>query len=69
MEEITLQIEGMSCQMCVKHVTQALLGLPGVEEASVDLASGTARVRYDAQQVDHAQFSAAVAETGYSVTT
>ena len=35
MREETFKIEGMSCQMCVKHVTKALQGVEGVSEVEV----------------------------------
>jgi copper chaperone CopZ len=44
MNIIDLQVEGMSCGACVKHVTQALQLLPGVSGVEVDLASGRVRV-------------------------
>lgn len=44
MNTIDLQVEGMSCGSCVKHVTQALQSLPGVGGVEVDLASGRVRV-------------------------
>lgn len=44
MNTIDLQVEGMSCGGCVKHVTQALQSLPGVGGVEVDLASGRVRV-------------------------
>ena len=44
MNIIDLQVEGMSCGSCVKHVTQALQPLPGVSGVEVDLQSGRVRV-------------------------
>ena len=44
MNTIDLQVEGMSCGSCVKHVTQALQSLPGVGGVEVDLASARVRV-------------------------
>ena len=44
MNTIDLQVEGMSCGSCVKHVTQALQSLPGVGGVEVDLTSGRVRV-------------------------
>jgi copper chaperone CopZ len=44
MKTIDLQVEGMSCGSCVKHVTQALQPLPGVRGVEVDLPSGRVRV-------------------------
>ena len=39
-----LKIEGMSCKNCAAAVEKALLSLPGVAEARVDLAAGEATV-------------------------
>lgn len=44
MNTIDLQVEGMSCGACVKHVTQALQPLPGVSGVEVDLQSGRVKV-------------------------
>lgn len=50
MNTIDLQVEGMSCGSCVKHVTQALQPLPGVSGVAVDLPSGRVRVSGDLAQ-------------------
>ena len=39
-----LNIEGMTCDHCVKAVKDALERTPGVEQAQVDLAEGKATV-------------------------
>ncbi|HEX7040556.1 MAG TPA: heavy-metal-associated domain-containing protein [Trueperaceae bacterium] len=57
-----LRIEGMSCNHCVAAVKGALERVPGVAEARVDLATGTARVVGTA---DAAQLVAAVTGEGY----
>ena len=44
MASIELKVEGMSCGACVKHVTEALTPLAGVEAVAVDLANGRVRV-------------------------
>jgi len=41
-----LRIEGMHCGSCVGRVERALAALPGVREASVNLANETARVAH-----------------------
>ena len=41
-----LAVTGMTCQNCLRHVTEALRGVPGVAQAEVDLKAGTARVRW-----------------------
>ena len=44
MGSIELKVEGMSCGACVKHITQVLTPLAGVEAVVVDLAAGRVRV-------------------------
>jgi copper chaperone len=58
----TLQIGGMTCQHCIRAVTQALQGVPGVERVSVDLGAGRARVEGPA---DSASLLRAVENEGY----
>ncbi len=60
----TLNVKGMSCQHCVKHVTQALEGVPGVQRAQVSLEAARAVVDHDGQ-TNVSGLSAAVAEAGY----
>lgn len=66
-KEIVLNIEGMHCPMCAKHVTEALKETPGVKKAEVRLEENTARVVYDDAQTNVEKLSEAVAEVGYSV--
>lgn len=44
MNSTELQVEGMSCGSCVKHINAALQPLAGVGEVTVDLASGRVKV-------------------------
>lgn len=44
MSSIKLQVQGMTCGACVRHVTQALNAIAGVEAIDVDLQSGLVRV-------------------------
>lgn len=62
-----LHVEGMMCQMCVKHVTQALKNVAGVESVDVSLEAKTAAVALGAE-VDDAVLVQAVAGAGYEVT-
>ena len=43
--EKKLKVEGMMCQHCVKHVTEALAAVEGVEKVDVSLEEGTATVQ------------------------
>lgn len=60
----TIQIDGMTCEHCVRAVTEELLALDTVRSAEVDLASGTAAVRTDGP-VDVEDLAAAIDEAGY----
>lgn len=63
----TLTIEGMMCMHCVKHVTDALNAVEGVEKADVNLKKKRAVVTLNADVADDA-LKAAVKEAGYEVT-
>ena len=58
----TVKIEGMMCQMCVKHVKSALSALD--PEVEVSLENNCATLNAD---VDDAAIKAAVTEAGYEV--
>ncbi len=66
--EVTLEIEGMSCGHCVGRVEEALNGSEGVVEATVDLASETAQVRFTASATSATDIAAIVTEAGYDAT-
>ncbi len=60
-------VTGMSCGSCVARIEQVLAGQDGVDDASVDLESGEARVGVSsAASID--DLIAAVAEAGYTMT-
>jgi copper chaperone len=61
----TLKVSGMTCQHCVRAVTQALETRDGVSSADVDLNAGRARVSYDDSRVTPAQLAGAIIEEGY----
>ncbi len=58
-----LLIEGMTCASCVGRVERALKAVPGVQSASVNLATERASVQGSA---DRAALLAAVSKAGYS---
>ncbi|MDI1269433.1 MAG: copper ion binding protein, partial [Polaromonas sp.] len=65
-EETTeLAIEDMTCASCVGRVEKALAKIPGVLEATVNLATERARVRHLAGVVSMADLEAAVEQAGY----
>ena len=62
-----IHVEGMGCQNCVKHVTEALVNLPGVTGADVSLEKNQAIVTL-ANDVADDVLKAAIDEAGYDVT-
>ncbi|MFA9460295.1 heavy metal translocating P-type ATPase [Thiohalorhabdus sp. Cl-TMA] len=66
MKELDLGIEGMTCASCSSRVERALNKLEGVSEASVNLASERATVRFDEEAVDAERIAETVSETGYA---
>jgi copper chaperone CopZ len=59
-----LTVGGMGCGGCVSHVTEVLQGVEGVQDAKVDLDSGTATVQHG-ETTQPAQLVEAVVEAGY----
>jgi Cu+-exporting ATPase len=66
-ETIRLDVDGMTCAACVARVEKKLNKLDGVD-ASVNLASESAMVRFDPTLVGLDQLVAAVESAGYTAT-
>jgi Cu+-exporting ATPase len=62
-----LDILGMTCAACVRRIEGALRKVPGVEEATVNLATERAAVRFDPAQASLRSIAAAIADAGYQV--
>lgn len=66
--QICLEVNGMSCGSCVGRVERALAAVPGVLEASVNLATGQAWVRVLAGAAVREDLLSAVSATGFAPT-
>jgi copper chaperone CopZ len=66
-EKIKLKINGMQCEHCRMSVEKAILAVPGVKKAAVQLAGGTAEVVYDPQAASPEAVARAVEKAGYGV--
>ena len=64
--EKTLNIEGMVCMNCVKHVDKALREVQGVQNVTVSLENKSAQVQLG-QDVTDAVLRTAVEDAGYEV--
>jgi copper chaperone len=65
MKEITINIEGMSCQHCVMRVKKAIEGLAGISGLSVEV--GSAKVTFDESKIQQADIENAVVKAGYKI--
>jgi P-type Cu+ transporter len=63
--DLDLGIGGMTCASCVTRVEKALRKVPGVMDASVNLATESARVRYVPADQMEARLRRAVRDAGY----
>lgn len=63
-QETVLDVQGMTCSSCVRHVEGALRELEGVGGVEVDLRGGKVRVRHDGQATI-GQMIEALSEAGY----
>lgn len=62
----SVKVKGMSCQHCVKRVTEALQALPGVKKVKVDLDQE--RATFDKpEKVTMSQVQQAIKSAGYEV--
>lgn len=61
-----VQLENLSCQNCVKHVTKHFLSMEGVLDVVVDLEKQTAQVTTD-KPYGAVDYEATLAKTIYRV--
>ncbi|MDQ2965884.1 MAG: heavy metal translocating P-type ATPase [Chloroflexota bacterium] len=65
--EIQLPIAGMTCASCVNRIERFLGKTPGVSEASVNLATETATIRYLPDVAGRADLVGAIEAAGYEL--
>lgn len=65
--EVRLPVEGMSCASCVNRIERFLRKTPGVAEASVNLATEVATVRYLPEIAGLDELVRAIEAAGYEV--
>jgi Cu+-exporting ATPase len=65
--EVQLPIEGMTCASCVNRIERFLNRTPGVEAATVNLATETATIRYLPDLAGRSELVGAIESAGYDV--
>src|SRR5271157_4281316 len=66
-ERVDLPVSGMTCAACARAIELALSATEGVERASVNLATNTATVEFDAARTGVSDFIGAIEDLGYGV--
>lgn len=66
-QTVVLNIEGMSCQGCVKSVHDAVLQVVGVQDCIVNLNNNHAIIKYDDTVSDVQTLQKVVEDAGFDV--
>lgn len=64
-EKLTLKIEGMSCEHCVKKVFETLKAVKGVKKAEVSLSEKNAVVTYVPSKTGREAMASAICAAGF----
>jgi len=67
MEQVTLQVKGMSCGHCVKAVESNVGELTGVRSVKVNLDEGKVDITFDQSAVTLDQIKEVIDDQGYDV--
>ncbi len=65
MEQVTLNVTGMTCGGCAASVTRVLSRIDGVAKAQVDLGNARAEVSFDPQVVNLDDLKRAIQGAGF----
>lgn len=66
-KKTTLRISGMHCASCSAGVEKSLKDLPGVSQASVNIATEKATIEYNPDVIDEIRLKKAVEDAGFGV--
>ncbi|WP_286229123.1 copper chaperone CopZ [Neobacillus mesonae] len=67
MEKVTLNVQGMSCNHCVKAVEGSVGTLNGVNSVKVNLKDATVAVEFNPEKVTLDQIKETIDDQGYDV--
>ena len=65
LKKAKIKIDGMSCQHCVKTVTDVMMGIDGVSQVKVNLKKGEARLKFERDRLDLELLETAIVTAGF----
>ena len=65
LKKAKIKIDGMSCQHCVKTVTDVMMGIDGVSQVKVNLKKGEARLKFERDLLDLELLETAIVTAGF----
>ncbi len=68
METTVLNVEGMSCEHCVKAIKKAVGALDGIGKVEVDLKKRTVTVEHNPAETSVHKIKSEIEDQGYDVT-
>lgn len=66
-QQLNMEVKGMTCSGCEEHVKHALNRLDGILEADVSYEESRATVKFDTSQTSSDEIIEAINDTGYKV--
>ena len=67
MEQVTLNVKGMSCGHCVKSIEGSVGALDGIEQVSVNLQEGLVNISFHQDKVTIEQIKETIDDQGFDV--
>ena len=67
MKTTIINVDGMSCEHCVKSVKNAVGALPGVQSVAVDLKAKTVTVEHDPATAPVDKIKTEIEDLGYDI--
>jgi copper chaperone len=65
--EVTLNVGGMTCDMCVASIEKGVGAVEGVEFVKAELSDSTALIKFNEAETSLAEITQAVERRGYTV--
>jgi copper chaperone len=67
MTQESLKVEGMTCQHCVKTITEALEAIVGTNKVAVDLDKKEVQIHYNEEETNLKEISVKILKMGFEL--